>query len=151
MEMTPWDSSDGLPPAPVAPGVIEARLRGRGAAAPASYVRFAIDNGGKRFAPPDKYVRGPDGNPIGLSTVYHHADNQPVYAIEDVWAETGEELGDALVPIMTTDFAGLVCLDYRQGPADPGVVVYDFEAVAAKQVMPLAKDFEAFLAGIGPR
>ncbi|QAY75999.1 SMI1/KNR4 family protein [Sphingosinicella sp. BN140058] len=151
MDMLPWDAADGPAPAPVPPGTIVRDLAARGVAAPPGYAEYAAANGGKRFPSGRNFVRGKmGGEPIGLATVLHFDPRQPRRWAADIWEQTEDELGPKLIPIATTYHAGLVCLDYRRGES-PGVVSFDFEAMAGRKILVLADSFEDFLFRIGPR
>lgn len=149
--MMPWDATSGPAPAQVPPTVVERKLAERGVAPPPGYAEFAVANGGKRFASGQNYIRDKErGEPTGLSTVFHYDEAQPRYLAADIWEQNEGELDPKLVPIATTNYSGLVCLDYREG-ADPKVVSYDFEAVEGREITLLGDSFQDFLARIGPK
>lgn len=150
MDMVPVDY-DGPAPAMVAESTIQASVAAAGFTPPASYVRFARDNGGKRFPSDRRYVRNQDsGEIVGITTVYHYDEKVPLYSTKDIWEQTSGELPAGLLPIASTEFSGEVCLDYRQSPERPRVVLFDYEADPGAEIGLFATDFDAFLAAIGP-
>ena len=151
MDMVPIEPRDGRHPASAAPAVVEARFAARGHAPPPSYVAFAVANGGTSFPSARRYVRNQDtGETIGVMTVYHYDTAYFLSSVDDVWAQTDKQLPRGLVPIASTEFGGQICLDYRDKPAEPAVVLYDYEADPGKEIGFIADNFEAFLAAIGP-
>lgn len=151
MDMVPWDAVDGPAPAPVPRGTIMRELAARGVSAPPSYAEFAAVNGGKRFPAGRNLVLDKMGATwIGLGTVLHFDPRQPRRSAADIWEQVAQELGPKLIPIATTNYAGMVCLDYRRGEP-PAVIGYDFEAMAGREITVLADSFEDFLCRIGPR
>jgi hypothetical protein len=148
-EFVPWDAAHGEAPQPVSAAVIEQRLAERGVAAPPAYVAFVQAHGGQRFRAGTNEVTDAHGNPVGLGSIYHFDPEQPRYLIEDLWEQTAGELDPKLVPVMTTDFGGVVCLDYRAGDGEPSVVMHDFEAVPERQTVPIATSFSDLLRKLG--
>ncbi|MEE4537508.1 MAG: SMI1/KNR4 family protein [Erythrobacter sp.] len=150
-EMIPVDF-DGAAPALVAEAQIEENMAAAGYKPPASYATFARENGGKRYSGPNRFVRNLDsGEPIGLSTVYHYDPRVPLYSVQDIREQVAGLLPEGLFPIISTEFGGEVCLDYRGGDDQPSVVLYDYEAQEGREIGRLAPNFPAFLEAIGPR
>ncbi len=148
-EFAPWDAAHGPRPRPVSAAVIEERLTGRSSPAPPAYVQFVRAHGGLRFRSGTNEVLDLHGNPVGLGRVYHFDVDQPRFLIEDLWEQTASELDPGLVPVMTTDFGGLVCLDGRAGAGEPAVLVHDFEAVPEQRTIAIATGFSDLLRKLG--
>lgn len=152
MDMVPVDFEQGRAPAIISEAVINTKIANQGYQPPASYVAFAIKNGGKRFPSSHRYIRNVDsGETVGVTTIYHYDATLPMYSVDDIWSQTKAELPAGLVPIASSEFAGEICLDFRMSKDRPAVVLYDYEAAPGKEIGKLANSFDDFLSQIGPR
>lgn len=145
-DLAPWDAARGPAPSAVPPAVIVQAMQARGVAAPPAYVEFVRSHGGKRFRTGANRLEDARGQMVGLGVVYHFDAAQPRYHIAGLWAQVEDEIDRRLVPIFSTDYSGLVCLDYRQSATNPAIVTFDFEAVPENRIISLAPRFEALLA-----
>lgn len=145
----PWDTSLGAAPAAPTPEMVLERFAERQLVPPAAYVAFVRAHGGERFRSGTSEIADSTGAMVELGTVYHYDPDQPRYLIDDLWGQTIDELDEKIVPIMTTNYSGLVCLDFRATHDDPPVVTYDFEALPERQIVRIATSFSQLLEKLG--